>query len=319
MKILVYGAGVLGSYLAHELYRGNHSVTMLARGKRYDDLKKHGLVIEHIRQKVKTIDHLQVTDSLNPNDVYDIIFVAMQKSQLDKVFPVLAKNTASKKIVLIGNNCEADKTYTDFIQMSDSKPMLLNGFLSCGGHRDGEIIYNWHGDKCNILIGAAKKTDDFENVMSEVFSTTKLQLKIKSDMNSWLKYHCALIAPICLAIQIEGGASKKLRTSEALRLSINAIKESINMFDQMKFIKDPPHDMKLLKWSTTVLQWIFARLLPTKTGHLIAVDHALAAVDEIKMLTQELLNCSTEYKYPLPSLTKLYDLLKEKTGNDKNF
>lgn len=40
MKTLVYGAGVLDNFLAHELYRGKHSVTILARGKRYDDLNR---------------------------------------------------------------------------------------------------------------------------------------------------------------------------------------------------------------------------------------------------------------------------------------
>ncbi|WP_419891048.1 ketopantoate reductase family protein [Paenibacillus xylanexedens] len=32
MKILVYGAGVLGSQLAHVLVRGGNDVTVLARG-----------------------------------------------------------------------------------------------------------------------------------------------------------------------------------------------------------------------------------------------------------------------------------------------
>ena len=35
-----------------------------------------------------------------------------------------------------------------------------------------------------------------------------------------LKYHCALVAPICLAIQFENGASKSLRKSKVLSLAI---------------------------------------------------------------------------------------------------
>ena len=34
MKILVIGAGVLGSYLAHVLHCAGHAVTLLARGNR---------------------------------------------------------------------------------------------------------------------------------------------------------------------------------------------------------------------------------------------------------------------------------------------
>ncbi|NRZ44230.1 ketopantoate reductase [Clostridium beijerinckii] len=50
MKILVYGAGVLGSYLAHVLIRGGNDVTLLARNERFKELKNNGLVIRHYIQ-----------------------------------------------------------------------------------------------------------------------------------------------------------------------------------------------------------------------------------------------------------------------------
>lgn len=46
MKILIIGAGVLGSNLAHSIKKGN-DVTILARGKTYENLKNNGLIIKH--------------------------------------------------------------------------------------------------------------------------------------------------------------------------------------------------------------------------------------------------------------------------------
>lgn len=43
MKILIYGAGVLGAYVAYELKRVGHEVTILARGRRYEELKEKGV------------------------------------------------------------------------------------------------------------------------------------------------------------------------------------------------------------------------------------------------------------------------------------
>ena len=43
MKILIYGAGVLGSYLAHVLVRADNDVTLLARGTRLEELREQGL------------------------------------------------------------------------------------------------------------------------------------------------------------------------------------------------------------------------------------------------------------------------------------
>ena len=54
MKILIYGAGVQGSYLAHALIRGGNDVTVLARGRRLDKLKKDGIVIRHYFQHKTT-------------------------------------------------------------------------------------------------------------------------------------------------------------------------------------------------------------------------------------------------------------------------
>ena len=65
-----------------------------------------------------------------------------------------------------------------------------------------------------------------------------------------LKYHCALVAPICLAIQFENGASKSLRKSKVLSLAIDAVKESIQMFEQQGFQNEAPHNIKLLGWPT---------------------------------------------------------------------
>lgn len=47
MRILVYGAGVLGTNLAH-LLLDKHDVTILARNKTYENIKNNGLVIKHI-------------------------------------------------------------------------------------------------------------------------------------------------------------------------------------------------------------------------------------------------------------------------------
>jgi 2-dehydropantoate 2-reductase len=47
MKILVYGAGVLGSVYAAYLQKAGHDVSILARGQRLVNLRKAGIVLEH--------------------------------------------------------------------------------------------------------------------------------------------------------------------------------------------------------------------------------------------------------------------------------
>lgn len=79
MKILIYGAGVVGSYAAHEFTRIGHDVTLLARGKRYEELREKGLVIRHYIQRKTTVDKIKIVDKLLPDDYYDVVFCCNAK------------------------------------------------------------------------------------------------------------------------------------------------------------------------------------------------------------------------------------------------
>lgn len=73
MRILIIGAGVLGSNLAHSMRKGN-DITILARGRTYQNLKNGGLVIKHKLGK-KTTDCFTVIDKLQTDDIYDAILL----------------------------------------------------------------------------------------------------------------------------------------------------------------------------------------------------------------------------------------------------
>ena len=46
MKTLIFGAGVIGSYFATKLAQSNKDVTILARGKKYRNIKAQGVLME---------------------------------------------------------------------------------------------------------------------------------------------------------------------------------------------------------------------------------------------------------------------------------
>ena len=48
MRILVFGAGVIGSNLAADLFAAGRDVTILARGEWADTLEKNALIIDPI-------------------------------------------------------------------------------------------------------------------------------------------------------------------------------------------------------------------------------------------------------------------------------
>jgi len=79
---LIYGAGVIGSIFAYTLKSGGIDTSILARGKRLADIKKHGLIIQDdiFNKEYKT--DINVIEKLEKDDYYDIILVIMQRQQV---------------------------------------------------------------------------------------------------------------------------------------------------------------------------------------------------------------------------------------------
>ena len=78
-------------------------MSILARGKRLEDLKKHGLIIQDdIFHKVYKTD-INVVDRLDKENLYDIILVIMQRQQVSQILPILKENI-SPIIIFTGNN-----------------------------------------------------------------------------------------------------------------------------------------------------------------------------------------------------------------------
>lgn len=150
MKILIYGAGVLGSHLAHVLHTAGHDVTILARGNRLEALKGGGLKIRHYLQRRTTVDEIKVTDRLGINDEYDLVFIVMQYQQTDKVLPYIAENLKTKNYAFIGNNPFPEKT-AEFVDHNSSvKKNLYFGFFMAAGRIENDCVIPAHIDNHSI-------------------------------------------------------------------------------------------------------------------------------------------------------------------------
>ena len=92
MKILVFGAGVLGCNLARNLCRAGKDVTLLARGKWAEEIKQNGLRIKNQLLPFPSVTHIPVVTELSPDAAYDVIFVVVRYTQLENLLEPLRKS-----------------------------------------------------------------------------------------------------------------------------------------------------------------------------------------------------------------------------------
>ena len=218
MRILIFGAGVMGSNLAHIFYRAGKDVTILARGERYSFLKENGLVIRHKFASQKT-DRPQVTDRLGKDDRYDAVFVCVQSTQIRNVLPLLSENV-SETIVFVGNNTDARG-----VQEALPQKHVLFAFLNAAGEREGQIVTGVPPRE--LTVGRTDGKDEDDALIKSLFAGVKAKLAIDNRMDDWLKAHAAFIMPIVLACYHTGMQLKELKYEESyMGLMADATKET---------------------------------------------------------------------------------------------
>lgn len=94
MRILVYGAGVIGANLAADLFSSGRDVTLLARGPWADVLEQKGLRVKPAFFPKRRTYPIPVVRELKSDDEYDAIFVVLRFSQLESVLPILRNNVS---------------------------------------------------------------------------------------------------------------------------------------------------------------------------------------------------------------------------------
>ncbi|WP_338543716.1 ketopantoate reductase family protein [Paenibacillus tundrae] len=269
MKILVYGAGVQGSYLAHVLVQGGHDVTVLARGKRAEELEKEGVVIRHYLQRKTTVDSVQVIRTLEPEDVYDLIFVMMKYSDFEAVLPILADND-SRHIVLVGNNMD---TYAmqDYLSKSKRSPkQVAFGFQTTAGTRaDGKVICI-RGGHGQMVIGGLDSTIPFRSLLEQAFMRTKYKLDFDEQIDAWLKNHMVLVVPMNMVILFHGFRMKEVvRDDKRMRQMVAAMGEGFRVLDSLGYPLIPAGQASWITKHPHFIRWALKLFLALPVSRLI--------------------------------------------------
>lgn len=136
MKILIYGAGVIGSVYAGFLHEAGHEVSILARGRRLDDIREHGVMLEAATSGQRIEAKVPAVEKLEPDDAYDLILVVMQKGQVASVLPILAANSHTPTLAFLGNNAAGPEQLVDAL----GPERVLMGFPGFGGYFDGPVV-----------------------------------------------------------------------------------------------------------------------------------------------------------------------------------
>ena len=282
MKILVYGAGVLGCNLARNLFHAGKDAALLARGRWAEELKKNGLRIKDKFSPRMSVSRIPVVTELKAENAYDVIFVVLRYTQLEPIMETLRASRA-KNLVFVGNDVRASA-----IAASLPEKNVMFAFASSAGHRERDYVASI--DLKKITIGQIAGAPSNERLIQTIFDGTKYKVAYEPNMGDYLLCHAAFVLPVAFACYKTDGDLKKLKGDTAylnrmIDANIEGYRALRNAGDEILPKEDGEFEGDAYR--RTCLRF-FKLMCATGLGKICASDHAMNAVEEMSALDRDL-------------------------------
>ncbi len=305
-KILVYGAGNIGSLYAARLKESGQDVSILARGDRLARIQEHGIELENTVTGEKTTTPVEAIERLDPEDAYDLVLVVLPKHRVTEVLPVLAENRETPSILFMNNNAAGPGVMVEAL----NRDRVLLGFAGAAGVADSD------GHVIRYLITSSREQPttlgELDGHLSSRIETFAGVLKkagfpvaICSNMDAWLKTHVAEISPTANALYMVGGDPQRLADNrDAMRLMLRAIREGYRVLRAIGIAITPPSH-RVFEWIPEVLLLALMKRMVESDTTAIKMGHAQGARKEMKLIADEFRALAKETSVPTPAMDRL--------------
>ena len=283
MRILIYGAGVIGSLYAALFAKTGYDVSIYARGKRLEVLQTKGLL--YLKNKSLRKANVSICSRLADNDIYDFIFLTVRENQLYQALGEL-KTNKSRCIVTMVNSVD---DYSKWEQIC-GRGRILPAFPGAGGSIDRDIL---DGALTPVLIQPTtfgeisgiktKRTRKFAEILKKACIPYR---EVKS-MHIWQLCHLAMVVPIADAYyeavnpgKVGDEKNTMLKTAKRLKRNFYFLKIEVGELS--------PGKMNIFRFiPLNVLAFVLKIIFNSRFGDKFMYRHAMKAQDEMKQLHKQ--------------------------------
>jgi 2-dehydropantoate 2-reductase len=310
VKILVCGAGVIGTLYGARLHRAGHQVTVLARASRRADIQRHGLVLEDIETGARSVARVAVAGQLLAEDSYDMVLVTVRRDQLSGILPDLALNRSTPAVLFMLNNPSGSSALIEAL----GPQRVILGFPGAGGSLEGYVVYYRMISQQPTTIGEpdGKKTARLQTLL-QTLRACEFRVRIDKDMDAWLASHAFFVTSVSGAIYLAGGDCARLsRSPSLLKLMVDGVRQG---FSVVRALGRPVHPLALnvlftwLPHRFAVFYW--RRYFSQNTAEFVFARHARRASAEMQMLAMECRLLLGKSGAPAPALHHLYSAIDD--------
>jgi 2-dehydropantoate 2-reductase len=284
MKILIVGAGVVGTVYGAHLAAAGHEVQVLSHPPRTDDVARAGLTAHDVLDGSTTQASAPVLADVAGTE-FDLVLVAVRGEQLGPAGAALTGLRGSPAVVFFSNNPAGRSAISDQVPGE-----IVLGFPGIGGVlTDGTAEYvRIKPQPTALQVGDDTRLTEFAQVLGERgFAVQRI-----ADMDGWLVYHAAFVACIAAALYRCGTEPGRLAADRAtVRLMCAAITESFAALRKAG-VKGLPGNLATLHSPlmrpVAVSYW--TKTMKSPMGELYFAAHCRHAEAEMRALGDEVLS-----------------------------
>ncbi len=283
MRLLIYGAGVIGSLYATLFEKAGYDVSVYARGRRLKVLDSKGLLYLE-NGKLKRAD-VEIVSELSDDDIYDFIFLSVKENQLYEALRELKLNRSSCIVTLV-NSIDNYEKWENIC----GKGRILPAFPGAGGSIKEDVLDGaltpWMVQPTTFAEISSKRTDRIK-MLSEILKKSHIPYQVVDDMHKWQLCHLAMVVPIADAYyeaespQMAGKELKVMvKTSKRLKRNFRFLKSLIGELS--------PKKMNIFLFIPIPILTIGLSLtFCSNFGDRFMYQHSIKAPDEMRQLHKQ--------------------------------
>ncbi|WP_308466579.1 ketopantoate reductase family protein [Rathayibacter soli] len=250
MRVLVFGAGVIGRVFAARLLSAGHDVQIVARGETAQLLRSRGitLVRDGVRPetgRAETVFPVVVT-SLSDAVATDVALIAIRRDQVDAALPQLADiraDVVASLINLAGGSVATGGADAagglSALEAAIGPARFVPAFPGVAGElgEDGVVRYLQVAQQpTTIGVSSGRAAQDASAPharLRALLRTANLPVALAGDMNAWLQTHLIFISAFESAIAARDGDVVGLAGDRAsVRDIVLAVREGFTALQQ---------------------------------------------------------------------------------------
>lgn len=283
MRILIYGAGVIGSLYACLFSRAGCAVSVYARGDRLRTLQEKGLLYRW-NGRVECA-RVTVLSALAAGDRYDYVFLTVRADQLHTALRELRCNV-SPNIVTMVNSLE---DYACWERLCGTG-RIIPAFPGAGGGFRGDVL---EAQLTPRLIQPTTFGEiDGRNSrrlagLAVLCKRAGIPWQVVPDMHAWQLCHLAMVVPLADAYYLAQKPETAGRELAVMAHTARRLRENFRTLRRRGVPLSPAKMQLFLCLPLPVLSLALACVYQSGFGALFMYRHAMKAPEEMRALHTE--------------------------------